>query len=245
MYHSFGQGIAHDCYEVSPVRGPQPPTQWAYGLRSTEIPLHGLPLLRHAGYERGAAGGTTAARRATPSRTPVPTGDCPDYRYESQHHYQGSQKKIFQPLADTIRPALARPILELDELWSYVAKKTQKVWIWLALERQTRHIVGLACGDRSEVACRALWRSLPPDYRKRALCVTDAWESYRLVLPWKRHRVCAKSSGETSHIERFNNTLRQRCANLVRKTLSFSRDSHLHYTRIRLFIDHYNVTISV
>jgi insertion element IS1 protein InsB len=115
----------------------------------------------------------------------------------------------------------------------------------MALERQTRKVVGLAFGDRSEATCRTLWQSLPADYRKRAICATDQWESYGLVLPSKRHRICAKSSGETSHIERFNNTLRQRCANLVRKTLSFSRDGQLHRTRIRLFIDHYNVTISV
>ena len=135
--------------------------------------------------------------------------------------------------------------MELDELWSYVARKTQQVWIWLALERQTRQIVGLAFGDRSEATCLALWHSLPADYRKRAVCATDDWESYGAVLPWKRHRVCAKSSGETAHVERFNNTLRQRCANLVRKTLSFSKDDHLHQIRIRWFIDHYNVTMSV
>jgi insertion element IS1 protein InsB len=49
-----------------------------------------------------------------------------------------------------------------------------------------------------------------------------------------------KESGQTAHIERFNNTLRQRCAKLVRKTLSLSKDEHWHEVRIRLFIDHYN-----
>jgi hypothetical protein len=32
----------------------------------------------------------------------------------------------------------------------------------------------------------------------------------------------------------------QRCANLMRKTLSFSKVEHWHELRIRLFIDHYN-----
>jgi len=106
-------------------------------------------------------------------------------------------------------------------------------------------MVGLAFGDRSEATCRALWRSLPADYRTRAVCATDDWDSDSAVLPRQRHRVCAQSSGETAHVERFNNTLRQRCANLVRKTLFFSRDDRLHQTRIRLFIDHDNVTVSV
>jgi IS1 family transposase len=41
-----------------------------------------------------------------------------------------------------------------------------------------------------------------------------------------RHRPLRKETGVTAHIERFNNTLRQRCANLVRRTLSFSKDQH-------------------
>src|SRR4028118_134061 len=43
------------------------------------------------------------------------------------------------------------------------------------------------------------------------------------VLPFKRHRPVGKESGKTSHIERLNNTLRQRISRLVRKTLSFSK----------------------
>ncbi len=108
------------------------------------------------------------------------------------------------------------------------------------MERQTRRIVGLAFGDRSSQTCRKLWESLPPSYRKRAICYSDFYEAYASILPSKRHRAVGKETGETAHIERFNNTLRQRCANLVRKTLSFSKDEHWHEIRIRIFIDHYN-----
>ncbi len=125
-------------------------------------------------------------------------------------------------------------------MWSFVGRKGQKVWIWIALERQTRRVVGFAVGDRSAETCRKLWASLPADYRKRAICYTDFWEAYASVLPAKRHRPVGKEAGETAHIERFNNTLRQRCANLVRKTLSFSKHIWWHEVRIRLFIDHYN-----
>jgi IS1 family transposase len=114
------------------------------------------------------------------------------------------------------------------------------VWIWLALERQTRRIVGIAFGDRSAETCRELWRSLPADYCKRAVCYSDLWEAYCTVLPACRHRPGDKGSAQTSHLERVNNTLRQRCANLVRKTLSLSKDPELHQLRIRLFIDYRN-----
>ncbi len=137
-----------------------------------------------------------------------------------------------------------RPILELDELWTYVGSKRNERWVWLALERQTRRIVGFALGDRSAQTAQKLWASLPADYRKRAICYSDFWPSYTAVLPAKRHRAVGKDSGETAHIERFNNTFRQRCANLVRKTLSFAKSELWLERRLRHFIDHYNRQLS-
>jgi IS1 family transposase len=133
----------------------------------------------------------------------------------------------------------------MDELWSFVGSKQQQVWIWLALDRATRKIIGVAFGDRSAQTCQRLWDSLPPLYRQRAVLYTDYWDAYAAILPSKRHRPVAKGSGETNHIERFNNTLRQRCSGLVRKTLSFSRNAWLHEKRIRLFIKQYNAALSV
>jgi insertion element IS1 protein InsB len=132
--------------------------------------------------------------------------------------------------------------LELDELWTFVAQKRQKVWIWLALERATHRIVGVAFGDRSTKTCEALWQSLPPDYRKRAVLYTDQWKPYREVLPSKRHRI---QPAGTNRIEGFNAKLRAHCANLVRKTLSFSKRLDFHFLRIRAFIDHHNRSLSV
>jgi insertion element IS1 protein InsB len=152
---------------------------------------------------------------------------------------------VILPIAETLTPLKERPISETDGMRSHVGKKKNPVRTWPASERQTRRIVGIAFGDRSAETCRNLWKSLPSDYRKRAVCYTDYWESYSSVLPSKRHRAVGKESGGTAHIERFNNTLRQRCPNLVRKTLSFSRDGEFHEKRIRHFIDSYNLTESV
>jgi len=99
----------------------------------------------------------------------------------------------------------------MDELWSFAESKLHKVWIWLAIDRDTRQIAGVAFGNRSDKTCLKLWRSLPPDYRKRAVIYSDFQESYKNILPSKRLRQVSKKSGETAHIERFNNTLRQRC----------------------------------
>ncbi|WP_225912839.1 IS1 family transposase [Nostoc flagelliforme] len=71
--------------------------------------------------------------------------------------------------------------IECDEAWSFVASKNNKKWIWLALDKKTREIVGVYIGDayggklRSEDGARGLWNSLPPVYRQCAECSTDFW----------------------------------------------------------------------
>ena len=104
-----------------------------------------------------------------------------------------------------------------------------KQWVWLAIDAQTREIVGVYIGNRSETGAKALWQSLPPVYRQCALCYSDFWAAYAAVLPSQRHRAVGKESGLTNRIERFNCTLRQRVSRLVRKTLSFSKklDNHI------------------
>jgi insertion element IS1 protein InsB len=56
-------------------------------------------------------------------------------------------------LSDTVMPPDGNDpeatILELDELWSYVLKKANQAWIWIALCRKTRQVVSYAIGDRS------------------------------------------------------------------------------------------------
>ncbi|MGE0083121.1 MAG: IS1 family transposase [Desulfococcaceae bacterium] len=126
---------------------------------------------------------------------------------------------------------------------SSAVSEEHKPWIWPAANRETRQTAGAASGDRSDKTCLRLWESLPDDYRKHAVIYTDYWESYRNVIPSERLRQSGKESGETAHTERFNNTLRRRCACMVRKTLSFSRNREMHGKRIRMFVSHYNESL--
>ena len=93
----------------------------------------------------------------------------------------------------------------------------------MAIDRKTREIVCCYIGDRSRESAKKLWASLPPVYRQCAVAYTVFWDAYNTVIPNLRHRPVYKDSGETNHIERFNNTLRQRISRLVRETLSFSK----------------------
>lgn len=141
-------------------------------------------------------------------------------------------------LSETLS-AVEGPVLELDELWSFVLKKASKRWIWIALCRQTRQVVAYVVGDRSAKTCRRLWAAIPDGYRL-AHCYTDFWEAYAKVLPAAQHTAVGKESGQTAHVERWNLTLRQRLARFVRLTLSFSKSEQMHEACLRLFIHRYN-----
>ena len=143
------------------------------------------------------------------------------------------------------RTKQGRLTIECDELWSFVGNKGNKQWLWLALNQDTREIVGVYIGARSCEGAKALWRSLPSVYRQCAVCYTDFWEAYQNVLPSKRHRAGSKHTGQTNHIERFNCTIRQRVSRLVRKTLSFSKKLENHIGAIWLFVHHYNSSLLV
>ena len=137
-------------------------------------------------------------------------------------------------------PKTINLIVECDELWSFVNSKENEVYIWLAIDRNTRQILGVHFGDRSRKGAIELWDSLPEEYKKDGTFYTDFWESYKKVIPDEQHKPSDKGSGETNHIERFNNTLRQRCSRLVRKSLSFSKNCFNHESAILYFIHHYN-----
>jgi IS1 family transposase len=145
------------------------------------------------------------------------------------------------PLTESLVQAQPDDVLELDELWSFVGSKAQQRWLWLALCRRTRQVVGYWLGDRSETSAIHLWERLPYEYA-RCHSVSDKWEAYRYVFDHKRHRQVNKDEGETNHVERWFNTLRQRLGRFTRKTLSFSKRDDMHEGVLRLFLQEYNLS---
>jgi len=131
--------------------------------------------------------------------------------------------------------------LEADELWSFVARRENKRWIWLILERRSRQIIAVHIGDRSRDSARAVWAKVPVAVKAQALVLTDCWDAYASAIPAAQHVACEKQSGQVSLIERFNCTLRQRVSRLVRKSLSFSKSDWFHEQAIKYFIAHYNL----
>ncbi len=133
---------------------------------------------------------------------------------------------------------------EMDELWSFIATKANRQWVWIAMDATTRQVIAFHVGDRSGQSAEALWEKIPTVYQEQATFYTDQYEVYKRVIPSAQHRAITKLARKTNHVERFNCTLRQRVSRLVRATLSFSKTLANHIGAIKYFICDYNLTRS-
>jgi IS1 family transposase len=86
--------------------------------------------------------------------------------------------------------------IEADELWSFVGKKKNQVWIWLALDATTRQVVAVHAGGRSEQDAKAFWADIPEPYRSGCDIYTDEWEAYKGAVPEEAHFPVKKSPGK-------------------------------------------------
>ena len=147
-----------------------------------------------------------------------------------------------RPVAAPREVLIGRLEVEADAMWSCVAKKAHKPWVWIAMDKQTRQIMAFHVGDRSHESAKQLWANLPAVSREQATCSTDHYTVYTGIIPAAQHQAITKQARKTNPIERFNNTMRQRVSRLVRDTLAFSKKLANHIGAIKYFICHYNLT---
>jgi insertion element IS1 protein InsB len=145
-------------------------------------------------------------------------------------------------LEDTLLPAEAGDVLEMDEVVSFVGEKFFQRWLWTAQCRRTRQIVAYAIGDHSEDTGSVMWQAVPPAYRT-CPCYTDGWSAYTVFLPPDQHIPSSKATGFTAHQERWYNTLRQWLGRYTRKSLSFSKQDTYMELVTRWFILEHNLRI--
>src|SRR5512145_1993614 len=89
----------------------------------------------------------------------------------------------------------------------------------MAMNTQTCRIIVFHVGDHSRKSDEQLWAKIPVAYREQVTFYTDRYEAYTGVIPAAQHNAITKLTRKTNHLERFNNTLRQRVSRRVRDTL--------------------------
>jgi IS1 family transposase/transposase-like protein len=71
-------------------------------------------------------------------------------------------------------------VIELDEMWHFLQRKDNKVWIWKACDRATGRLIDWEGGDRDERTFRRLFERLAR-WKVRLFC-SDRYGVYPLVL---------------------------------------------------------------
>ena len=131
--------------------------------------------------------------------------------------------------------------MEVDEIFSFVQMKIMQIRIWIVLNRSNKQILSFFIGDGSMESCKRLWRKLPYEFLK-CNSFSDFWRAYNCI-PKDTHTKIRENKAQTNHVERLNNTIRQRFSRLVRKTLSFSKKEYMLNLHFKLWAFQYNQNI--
>jgi len=129
---------------------------------------------------------------------------------------------------------------EMDEMWSYVAKKSNQRWLWYAIDHHSGKVLAYVLGTRKDEVFLKLKALLKPFGISKFY--TDGWGAYERNLELEKH-VIGKQN--TQKIENKNLNLRTRIKRLARKTVCFSKSVIMHDLVIGLFINCYEFGLPV
>ncbi len=115
-------------------------------------------------------------------------------------------------------PIIQNKEYELDEICTYIKKKTRKYWIVYALRKDTKEVIDFTIGNRTNRTLKVVTDTLMLSNASKVY--TDKLPNYGWLLPKEIH--CTKRHG-TNHIERKNLSLRTHLKRLNRRTICFSK----------------------
>jgi IS1 family transposase/transposase-like protein len=119
---------------------------------------------------------------------------------------------------------------EVDEMRTFIGKKSRLRWIVYALERETGKVVSYNVGRRTNKTLKRVIKSLEISNAKRVN--TDKLRNYRYLIAKKIHNTCVHC---TNHIERHNLSIRTHLKRLNRKTICFSRSLVVLMAVLRIY----------
>jgi insertion element IS1 protein InsB len=123
---------------------------------------------------------------------------------------------------------------ELDEMWSFVARKSNPRWLWHAIDHRTGKELAYVFGRRKDDVFLKLKELLEPFGITKY--DTDGWGAYERHIDVEKHQVGKEN---TQKIESKHINLRPRIKRLVRRTICFSKTEQMHDLVIGLFVNRY------
>jgi insertion element IS1 protein InsB len=123
---------------------------------------------------------------------------------------------------------------ELDEMWSYVRRKSNPRWLWHAIDHHTGKVLAYVFGRRKDKVFLRLQALLEPFGITRYY--TDGWGAYERHVEPEKHEI---DKAHMQKIESKHINLRTRIKRLVRRTICFSKTERMHDLVVGLFINRY------
>ena len=109
-------------------------------------------------------------------------------------------------------------------------KKSRKLWIWKALDRDTGQLLDWECGHRDQRTFKKLYKRLK-QWNVQVYC-TDAYQVYSAIIPQRR---LLMSKRETKAIERNHTPNRHWFARFKRKSIVVSKSLEMVDLTMALF----------
>ena len=123
------------------------------------------------------------------------------------------------------------PVMEIDEMHTYVGSKKKPKWVWIAVDRLGKKFVDFQIGDRSQVTGKSLWQRIKNSVT--GIVATDHWAAYESFVPEEIH---VQSKAETFTVEGYNSLLRHFLARFIRRTKCYSKSVEMLKISIRLLM---------
>ena len=127
--------------------------------------------------------------------------------------------------------------VEMDEMWSFVQNKGCKCWIWLAICKITKLILGFATGGRGQKTGKKMFDNVSKYTPDDTTYYTDWWEPYTKFIPPNQHY---QGKDETYTIEGYNASFRDDLQRLTRRTRAYSKSQDMLNCSLYLYIAKHN-----
>lgn len=111
---------------------------------------------------------------------------------------------------------------EVDELCTYVMKKSRRIWIVSAWCRNKKSVVRISIGYRTKRTIGRVTDSLILSGATKIY--TDQLKLYKYIIPESIHNT---AHGSTNHIERKHLNMRTHLRRLVRRGIGFSKSMYM------------------
>ena len=112
-----------------------------------------------------------------------------------------------------------------------IAQKKDACWLWWAIDRASKSVLGWALGDRGTETAQRLDAQLP--HAPHSLFATDFWHPDGKIFLEDRH---GQGKAHTVTIESLNNRIRCSLARLKRRTHNYSKSQANLAASIQFFI---------